>query len=122
MPVYAEGRVEHQKRTQKATTLWPFGFVFSVQLSSLEKRKRSLPGTCRAASYAYVSTLDCDAQRISNLSYKLPADDVEIIPGLLLTKIKLLCSPSIFTKSKRYETTQSEIYSTQSSALTTGGL
>ena len=51
MPVYAEGRVEHQKRTQTATTLWPFGFVFGVQLGSLEKRKRGVPGTCRAASY-----------------------------------------------------------------------
>ena len=51
MPVYAEGRVEHQKRTQAATTLWPFGFVFGVQLGSLEKRKRGVPGTCRAASY-----------------------------------------------------------------------
>ena len=27
VPVYAEGRVEHQKRTQTASTLWPFGFV-----------------------------------------------------------------------------------------------
>ena len=69
------------------------------------------------AAYAYVSTLDCNAERISNLTYKLPADDVEIITGLLLTKIKLLCSPSIFTKSKRFETTHSQIYSTQSSAL-----
>ena len=51
MPVYAEGRVEHQKRTQTATTLWPFGFVFGVQLGSLEKRKRGVPGTCRAGSY-----------------------------------------------------------------------
>ena len=51
MPVGAEGRVEHQKRTQTATTLWPFGFVFGVQLGSLEKRKRGVPGTCRASSY-----------------------------------------------------------------------
>ena len=51
MPVYAEGRVEHQKRTQTATTLWPFRFVFGVQLGLLEKRKRGEPGTRRAASY-----------------------------------------------------------------------
>ena len=44
MPVYAEGRVEHQKRTQTATTLWPFGFVFGVQLGSLEKKTRRDPG------------------------------------------------------------------------------
>ena len=52
MPVYAEGRVEHQKRTQTATTLWPFGFVFGVQLGSLEKRKRGVLGTCRAGSFS----------------------------------------------------------------------
>ena len=48
MPVYAEGRVEHQKRTQTATTLWPFGFVFGVQLGSLEKKK-TRRGPVRAA-------------------------------------------------------------------------
>ena len=48
--MYAEGRVEHQKQTQTATTLWPFGFVLGVQLGSLEIRKRGVPGTCRAAS------------------------------------------------------------------------
>ena len=51
MPVGAEGRVEHQKRTQTATTLWPFGFVFGVQLGLLEKRKRGVPGSCRTGSY-----------------------------------------------------------------------
>ena len=50
MPVYAEGRVEHQKRTQTATTLWPFGFVFGVQLGLLEKQKRGVPGSCRTDS------------------------------------------------------------------------
>ena len=54
MAVYAEGRVEHQKRTQTATTLWPFGFVFGVQLGLLEKRKRGVPGTCRAASFEHI--------------------------------------------------------------------
>ena len=51
MPVYAEGRVKDQKQTQTATTLWPFGFVLGGQLGSLEKRKRGVPGTCRAALY-----------------------------------------------------------------------
>ena len=54
MPVYAEGRVEYQKRTQTATTLWPFGFVFGVQLGLLEKRKRGVPGSCRTGSYVAV--------------------------------------------------------------------
>lgn len=69
------------------------------------------------ASYAYVTTVNCDAERVSNLTYKLPSDDVEVINGLLLPKIKKLCSPSVFTKSKRFETVHSDIYSTQSSAL-----
>ena len=52
MPVYAEGRVEHQKRTQTATTLWPFGFVFGVQLGSLEGKKNAAwTGLCRTGSY-----------------------------------------------------------------------
>ena len=32
VPVSAEGRVEHQKRNQTATSQWPVGFVFGVQL------------------------------------------------------------------------------------------
>ena len=50
MPLYAEGRVEHQKRSQTATTLWPFGFVFGVQLGSLEKKK-TRSGAVRAALF-----------------------------------------------------------------------
>ena len=36
MPVSAEGRVEHQK-LNKTTALLLFGWVFGVQLDSLEK-------------------------------------------------------------------------------------
>ena len=50
MPVSAEGRVEHQKRTQTATTLWPFGFVFGVQLGLLERKNAVRTGSCRAGS------------------------------------------------------------------------
>ena len=32
MPLLAEGRVEHQKQNQTATSQWPVGFVFGVQL------------------------------------------------------------------------------------------
>ena len=67
------------------------------------------------AAYEYVTTPNCDAKRISNLTYKLTADDVEIIHGLDLTKIKKLCTPSVYSKAKRLETKHSEIYSTQSS-------
>ena len=51
MPFSVEGRVEDQKRTQTANTLWPFGFVFGVQLGLLEKRKRGVPGSCRTGSF-----------------------------------------------------------------------
>ena len=40
MPVFAEGRVENQKRTQTASTFWAFGFVFGYQLGLLEKTRR----------------------------------------------------------------------------------
>ena len=43
MPVSAEGRVENQKRTQTANTLWPFRLVFGVQLGSLENKMRREP-------------------------------------------------------------------------------
>ena len=42
MPVFAEGRVEHQKQNQTATPQWPVGFVFGVQLD-YSCRKNSEP-------------------------------------------------------------------------------
>ena len=42
MPVSAEGRVEHQKQNQTATSQWPVGFVFGVQLD-YSCRKKSDP-------------------------------------------------------------------------------
>ena len=42
MPVFAEGRVEHQKQNQTATSQWPVGFVFGVQLD-YSCRKKSDP-------------------------------------------------------------------------------
>ena len=39
MPVSAEGRVEHQKRNQTATSQWPVGFVFGVQLDYSSRLK-----------------------------------------------------------------------------------
>ena len=69
------------------------------------------------AAYEYVTTPNCDAKRISNLTYKLTADDVETIHGLDLTKIKRLCTPSVYSKAKRFETKHSEIYTTQSSGI-----
>ena len=42
VPVFAEGRVEHQKRNQTATFQWPVGFVFGVQLD-YSCRLKSVP-------------------------------------------------------------------------------
>ena len=42
MPVPAEGRVEHQTQNQTATSQWPVGFVFGVQLD-YSCRKKSDP-------------------------------------------------------------------------------
>ena len=42
MPVFAEGRVEHQKQNQTATSQWPVGFVFGVQLD-YSCRLKSVP-------------------------------------------------------------------------------
>ena len=41
-PVFAEGRVEHQKQNQTATSQWPVGFVFGVQLD-YSCRLKSVP-------------------------------------------------------------------------------
>ena len=79
MPLYAEGRVEHQKRTQTATTLWPFGFVFGVQLGSLGKRKRGVPGTCRAASFIEMD-FNPQADRLSESFRNAGMSDCGIYP------------------------------------------
>ena len=42
MPVSAVDRVEHQKQNQTATSQWPVGFVFGVQLD-YSCRKKSEP-------------------------------------------------------------------------------
>ena len=68
MPVYAEGRVEHQKRTQTATTLWPFGFVFGVQLGLLEKKK-TRRGPVRAALFHIYPTLSVQIKVTPNYRY-----------------------------------------------------
>ena len=40
--VFAEGRDEHQKQNQTATSQWPVGFVFGVQLD-YSCRLKSVP-------------------------------------------------------------------------------
>ena len=47
----------------------------------------------------------------------VPEDNVQEIEGLSLEKIARLCSNSVFNKAKRYNTKNSAIFRTQSSAL-----
>ena len=68
------------------------------------------------AARAYVSDAECDIDRVSNLAYSLPDDDVEGIEGMLLSEIKKFCSESIFSKTKRYEVKKSQIIRSQTSA------
>ena len=68
------------------------------------------------AATVYVSTPDCDIERVSNLAYALPVDDVDTIEGIDLCEIKKLCSVSIFRKAKRYEVKNSQIIRTQTSS------
>ena len=68
------------------------------------------------AARAYVSNAECDIDRVSNLAYSLPDDDVESIEGMVLSEIKKFCSESIFCKTKRYEVKKSQIIRTQTSA------
>ena len=69
------------------------------------------------AAFAYVTIVVCDARRLSNLTYELPAEYAQLSNGLDFSKIKMLCPPSVFLKSKRFESTHSQIYRTRSSAL-----
>ena len=63
-----EGRVEHQKRTQLATTLWSSRFIFGVQLGSLEKKK-TRRGPVRAA-LVHIDNLTL----VVKISYKVNLD------------------------------------------------
>ena len=65
-----------------------------------------------AAKY-YCSTLDTDTVRIANTPLRLSNDIFHKVEGLCLSKIKLMCSDSVFKKSKSFEVRKSEILSTQ---------
>ena len=54
-----------------------------------------------------------ESPRASNVSQKLPKDRIQCIEDLTLDKIKLLTSPSIFKKAKRFEVKTSTVLSTQ---------
>ena len=68
------------------------------------------------AAAVYISTPECDTERVSNLAYILPDDDVENIEGMDLSEIRKYCSESIFRKTKRYEVKNSQIIRTQTSS------
>ena len=64
------------------------------------------------AAKLYCST-DDNISRTSKIPFTLAADHVDKIPGLNLTKVKELCSDSVYKKSKRFEVIKSSIISTQ---------
>ena len=48
VPLPAEGRVEHQKGNQTATSQWPIVFVFGVQLDHSCWLKNDTPDTIKS--------------------------------------------------------------------------
>ena len=67
MPVFAEGRFEHQIQNKAATSQWPVGFDFGVQLdyscrkksdpANAENRVSTLPGGTKFTSVLLVIIL-----------------------------------------------------------------
>ena len=53
MPVSAEGRVEHQKQNQTATSQWPVGFIFGVQLD-YSSRLKSVPSDAEKVVHRFL--------------------------------------------------------------------
>ena len=65
MPVSAEGRVEHQKQNQTATSQWPVGFVFGVQLD-YSCRLKSVPSDAEKVVEGYFKFLHPGPQFVQN--------------------------------------------------------
>ena len=69
------------------------------------------------AATIYVTTVDYETTRHSNISVLLNEDNIDKIEGIHLSQVKTICSNSVFEKAKRYEVTSSTIISTQISAI-----
>ena len=69
------------------------------------------------AAALYVTTVDYETRRHSNISVLLNGDSVDKIEGISLTQVQKLCTASVFAKTKRYEVKSSTIISTQMSAI-----
>ena len=54
------------------------------------------------AAKEYVSCSDLYLNRLSNIPYKLPEDDVKSIQDLTIENIKLLCKSSVFQKLRDF--------------------
>ena len=65
------------------------------------------------AATKYITTLDTQTIRSSNIPHVLEKDEVQCIEGLSLSKIKQLTSESIYRKAKRFEVKASTVISTQ---------
>ena len=68
------------------------------------------------AAIQYVTTVDFETVRHSNIPIILNEDDIDIIEGINTSDLREICSSSVFGRSKRYEVTKSTIISTQACA------
>ena len=65
------------------------------------------------AAKSYSSTTDTQIFRVSNIPFQLSNDIFSKIEGLSVAKVKLMCTVSVYKKSKHFEVLKSELFSTQ---------
>ena len=65
------------------------------------------------ATKLYCSTTDTHTVRLANIRFRLSNDIFNKVVGLSSSKVKILCTASVFKKSKRFEVVKSELISTQ---------
>ena len=65
------------------------------------------------AATRYIRSEDLITVRASNQAERVREDMFEVIEGLTLSKLKSICSKSVFEKTKRFEVKRSSIISTQ---------
>ena len=64
------------------------------------------------AATRYIRSEDLITVRASNQAERVREDMFEVIEGLTLSKLKSICSKSVFEKTKRFEVKRSSIIST----------
>ena len=118
-PVYAAffflvNRDEHQQQTQTATKWWPFGFVFGVQLGSLQKRKRGVPSTCRTVSNDFSRNIfgaSCLKETINTKCFRIKI--IKTFPFVSMKKNVVKNANNDYRERTLYRTSQSRWRSNQ---------